>query len=281
MCLILFKWAPDSPMPLQLAANRDEFYQRPSAPMHFWSDAPFLLAGKDLEQGGTWLGITRDGKFAGLTNFRAKETREGLHSRGHLVANFLLGNLSPEAYSQEITKQIDDYPGFNLIVGNKQSLYYVSNREMVSNSETVPDQEKTSNREAQTAQPLKPGLYGLSNHLLNTPWPKVTRGKLKLSHALSQIQAADDEFQINSAEHHLLSLLGDDQIAADHELPDTGVGLEMERLLSSMFIKSPIYGTRASTILMLSKQSTSRIWEQTYLRNGKKGALVSFSLPPC
>lgn len=216
-----------------------------------------------MEQGGTWLGVTRSGRFAGLTNYRAKESRQNLKSRGHLVADFLTGELSPEDYCQTVIPVLGQYAGFNLLVGDFNTLFYLSNRDQ------------------QPYRQLPPGLYGLSNHLLDTPWPKVKKGKQKLADALAQIRLEEDKHPQHQPEmaheHHLLALLGDAQIANDNDLPETGVGIEMERLLSSMFIQSPIYGTRASTVIRLNHQEPCSIWEQTYLTGGNTGELKQFS----
>ncbi|MBM7062431.1 NRDE family protein [Pseudomonas sp. UL073] len=220
MCLIAFAWRPDHALPLVLAANRDEFYARPSRPLGEWPDAPGLYAGRDLEAGGSWLGVTRDGRFAALTNIRDPGQKLGSRSRGELVAGFLRGSLSPLAYLQQIADQAGHYSGFNLLVGTRTELAYLNAREALP-------------------QLLPAGLYGLSNAALDTPWPKLRKVKAALA---ERLPAPSPET--------LLALLGDAEPASDSSLPETGVGLATERLLSSLFIASPNYGTRASTALI-------------------------------
>jgi uncharacterized protein with NRDE domain len=161
MCLILFAYQIHPRYRLVLGANRDEFYARPTAPLDFWQDHPQVLAGRDLEQHGTWMGVTRNGRWAAVTNYRdLRIMKTDAHSRGHLVADFLLSHVPPHAYMRQIATKADQYNGFNLIVGDSAELVYFSNRE-------------------RKIRLLGPGLYGLSNHLLDTAWPKVARGKEK------------------------------------------------------------------------------------------------------
>ncbi len=238
MCLILFSYKQHPRYPLIFAANRDEFYNRASAPAAFWNDAPGLLAGRDLVAGGSWLGVTTSGRIAAITNYR----EPGLYkfdapSRGALVTGFLLGRESPEAYAAKLSGEAQRYNGFNLILGGRRQLYYFSNR--------------TEGLEA-----LAPGLYGLSNHLLDTPWPKVEGGKKALAGLLTDGRdpAADD----------LFAILSNRQRPPDESLPDTGVGLEWERILSSLFITSPVYGTRSSTILLLDREGCVTFEERVF-----------------
>lgn len=226
MCLILFAWKMDRNFPLVLAANRDEFYERPSAPADFWEDAPDLLAGKDLREGGTWLGITRGGRVAALTNYRDPASLKiGAPSRGMLVSDYLRGRESPGAYLVRIAPEADRFNGFNLLVGDTEELFCFSNRN------------------AGAREPLRPGIYGLSNHLLDTPWPKVAQGKRALKTILQGERGPLPEA--------IFALLADRTRSPDDRLPDTGVGLEWERLLSPLFIESPSYGTRSSTVLLI------------------------------
>lgn len=239
MCLILFALDAHPEYRLVLAANRDEFYDRPTAPAAPWDDAPAVLAGRDLRGGGTWMGIARDGSWAALTNFRdPADFGRPAPSRGHLVGDFLRGDLDPAAYLDDVGRRADAYHGFNLLVGDGESaLWY-------------------SNRAGRPAERLSPGVYGLSNHLLDTPWPKVTRGKDALRGLLARADAL--------APDHLLELLLDRTYAADHELPDTGVGIERERALSPLFIVSPDYGTRSSTALLVDRAGRALLVERTY-----------------
>lgn len=228
MCLILFAYKIDPEFKLVVAANRDEFYERPTASVHFWQDHPHILAGRDLKQLGTWMGITTTGRFAALTNYRdPSEVTEGKRSRGELVGDFLKeDNTDPEVYLEKVTKNKDKYPGFNLLIGDKNDLYYYSNK-------------------SNEVKKLEPGIYGLSNHLLNTDWPKVKRGIVGLEQIINQRDA-------ETMDERLLNLLQNADPAPDESLPKTGVSLEWERVLSPMFIKSEGYGTRSSTVLKMT-----------------------------
>lgn len=252
MCTILFSYRQHADFPLLLAANRDEFYARPTRAMQFWPESPDLLAGMDLREGGTWLGISRSGRFAAITNFRE---REGLlkapRSRGALVAGFLRTQQSPGEYLDSIGKGAQQYGGFNLIAGDASGLWYLSNR--------------TSRAEPQQ---LLPGLYGLSNHLLDTPWHKVTTGK----------QALDRLVQGNPTRSGLLAIMADRRRAPQERLPRTGVSRRLEQMLSSRFIRSPFYGTRASTALMVGANGQVNVSEQSYARMGRPGKRSDFRL---
>ena len=234
MCTLLFAWQVDPSRLLVVAANRDEFYGRATAAAAFWADAPQLLAGRDLQAGGTWLGVTRDGRFAALTNVREPGVSTPPHapSRGRLVADFLLGRDAPAAYLASLRPA--DYAGFNLVVGDARSLWYLSNR-------------------AGPARALGPGVYGVSNAVLDAPWPKVLRGRERLAALVSG--GADTPA--------LLDLLEDRSPAADAELPDTGVGRTMERLLSPLFIASPAYGTCSSTAVVVHRDGALEFHERT------------------
>lgn len=236
MCLILFAYRVHPRYPLIMAANRDEFYGRPSAQAHRWEDMPHIIAGRDLLKQGTWIGVSETGQFASLTNYRNPlEQAEGKRSRGELIANFLKEQQSPAEYMQQMAADRHDYPGYNLLVGDRDNLYYYSN---------VGDE----------IMPLQPGIYGISNHLLNTDWPKVRLGK----QGLEQIIRHMDGEQINEQKlsDQLFALLQWTDRPEDEELPSTGVSLEWERLLSSIFIHSheQAYGTRSSTILLMSDE---------------------------
>lgn len=251
MCLLLFSYRQHPQYPLVLAANRDEFYPRPTAPAAFWDDAPHVLAGRDLKGGGTWMGVSRSGRIAALTNYREWPGYDPeAPSRGALVADFLTGDAAPQAYLEALAPTADAYNGFNLIVGTATDLWYFSNRE-------------------EEVRALAPGLYGLSNHLLDTPWPKVVRGKAALAHALQQ-DRPDPEV--------LLALLRDTTCAPEGELPETGVGLEKERMLSPMFITSPSYGTRLSTVLLADAEGTLTFVEQTHAVGGAEAGTQSYEI---
>lgn len=238
MCLILVAWQMHPDYPLVVAANRDEFYQRPSADAARWSDDARVLGGRDLEAGGTWLAVREDGRFAAVTNVREPGVAKGKRSRGQLPGDFLLGEQSPGDYVADIDGS--QYSGFNLLLADGQELWYCSNRDGA-------------------ARPLAPGIYGLSNHLLDTPWPKLVSAKARFAEALASLPACGDFFAI----------LADEEIVPDHALPSTGVALEWERLLSAIFVKSDNYGTRASTVLTC--QRDGKLWLEER-RFGVRGA---------
>ena len=252
MCLILIAHGAHSGFPLVIAANRDEYFQRPTARARFWQDHPHILAGRDLECMGTWLGVTRGGRFAALTNFRdPRERKTDAPSRGQLVSDYLKSDQRPREYLEDIAMQALRYNGFNLLAGDIDGIFYFSNR-------------------AESVQQLSPGIHGLSNHLLDTPWPKVERGKQRLHAALAG--AVDAEA--------ILDLLCDRQPAPAGELPDTGIGLELERVLSPALIVSPQYGTRSSTAVLFGDDRSVSFAERTILPGGNTGPTVSlrFSL---
>ncbi len=237
MCFIVLSYRQHPRYRLVLATNRDEFYARPTAPAAFWDDAPTVLAGRDLQGGGTWLGVTRVGRMAALTNVREPNRHlDNAPTRGALVADYLAGTMPPHAYLDAVRQEADRYNGFNLLLGDTKHLFYFGNR-------------------ATEIRPLEPGLYGLSNHLLDTPWPKVERGKKALAAALRH-DVVDPET--------LFAFLTDTEQAPDETLPDTGVGLEWERLLSPIFIKSPAYGTRVSTVVLVDHQGHITFAERAY-----------------
>jgi uncharacterized protein with NRDE domain len=243
MCLILFAYDAHPEYRLVLAANRDEFYERPTAPAAPWEDDPRVVAGRDLRGGGTWMGITREGRWSALTNFRdPRDFDRPAPSRGHLVADFLRGEAAPEAYLASLRPRAGEYNGFNLLVGDPDSAWWFSNRG------------------GGPGERLSPGVHGLSNHLLDTPWPKVERGRRALGRLLEEADALEPDL--------LLELLLDRTFAADHELPDTGVGRERERMLSSLFIVSPDYGTRSSSALLIDRAGRGLLVERTYERGG-------------
>ena len=242
MCLILFanKIHPD--YPLVLAANRDEHYARPAAPAALWKDEPRIYGGRDLEQGGTWLGVTRAGAFAAVTNYRGGVgAKHPLRSRGELAAGYLRGYQRPADYLAQVRSDADAYNGFNLIAGNLTEMHVMSNRGDPGGS-------------------IEPGVHGLSNHLLNTPWPKVERGKKRLRELLG----TGSQAMIDG----LFSLLGERTIAADDALPATGVGVERERVLSPAFIVSPGYGTRASTVVLIGNDGKVIFIERSFGEGG-------------
>jgi uncharacterized protein with NRDE domain len=222
MCLIVFSWKLVPQCPLLLAANRDEFFDRPAQAADWWIEHPGIYAGRDLRAGGSWLGIDRSGRFAALTNIRnGQSPAQQKRSRGELVANFLSGDLDATTYLELVRETGAHYNGFNLIFGDEHAMYWISNEDSSS------------------FRALEPGIYGLSNGSLDTPWPKVVRAKAQFASLLCQGAPEDAYFE----------MLADTTLAADSRLPDTGVSLEWERLLSPICIESENYGTRASTLV--------------------------------
>jgi len=227
MCLIAWNWQPHSATPLLLLSNRDEFYARPAQPLHWWQSTPSqprVLAGKDLQAGGTWLGVSSSGRLAALTNYRTPEpARNDTPSRGELVAQFLQQHMPADAFLRQLAHTAAHYNPFNLLVFDGQRLLGLESR-----SAHVLN--------------LEPGIGAVSNANFHTPWPKLTRlaKGLESQVALGRADA-----------HHLLPLLHDRTVASDEELPQTGVPLPLERLLSATFITSPEYGTRACSVVAI------------------------------
>ncbi|HUQ29391.1 MAG TPA: NRDE family protein [Usitatibacter sp.] len=235
MCLISIAWQARRDLPLLVAANRDEWRERPTKPAHWWPERPELLAGRDLQAGGTWMGVTRGGRFAAVTNFRdPSDKRSTARSRGVLVTEFLLGTESPARFLSNLSARSHEYNGFNLIVGDGTSLFYFGSRE---------------------GQPraIEPGVHAISNHLLDEPWPKVVAAQVAMDEALEQSDPVDA----------LFALLSDADRPADEDLPRTGVGMEWERRLGAALITGTDYGTRASTVLTLATDGKAVFEERT------------------
>lgn len=255
MCLILLAHRVHPDYPLVLAANRDEFYERPTAAAVFWADAPHVLAGRDLTGGGTWLGITRSGRWAAVTNYRdPPAARSGRPSRGALVGDFLRGDAEPEDYLRAVAAEAEQYDGFNLLIGDLGRAHYFGNR-------MAPEAGPVT---------LEPGLYGLSNHLLDTPWPKVARGRRMLGQLLDAGAPTAEA---------LLEILHDTEIAPAHDLPRTGIGAEWERVLSASFVATPTYGTRASTALLVDRSHHAVVVERSFLPGPVPHGEVRFEVP--
>jgi uncharacterized protein with NRDE domain len=246
MCLILFAVDSHPQFPLVVAANRDEFYARPTRPLQPWPEAPQLLAGKDLNAGGTWLGLTRNGRFAAVTNARDSNVPPQPRSRGALTLDFLLSDITPAAYAQQIWQQGSHYAGFNLLIGDRSGLYYCSNSEM-------------------PPQRLGPGIYGIANASLDTPWPKVESGKADLRSALQ-----DD---VDPAA--LLRILRDDPPAAG-AMPNHNQQEILEHVLATRFLRSANYGTRAATALLLNRNGNACVWEQNFASGGMPEQLSQY-----
>jgi len=242
VCLIALAWQAHPDYPLVVVANRDEFFERPTEQAHWWPDRP-LLAGRDQSAGGTWLGITRHGHFSALTNYRDPgKIRDGAQSRGALVVDALARGDARQA-AEEIHTRSSRFNPFNLLVADRSRLYVV---------------ESETNRVVE----LAPGIHALSNHVMNTPWPKVERARAGLKEALTKPLDLDA----------LAGILRDDRPAPDAVLPSTGVSLEWERLLSSSFIRAPGYGTRSTTTIAIHRDGQCRFMEQTWDATGQESA---------
>ncbi|MBL4585628.1 MAG: NRDE family protein [Flavobacteriales bacterium] len=250
MCLCLFAIEQHDEFPFILLANRDEFRKRPSAKADFWKDEPQVLAGRDLQQMGTWLGINKTGSLAFLTNYRDMNSlKPDAPSRGHLVSDFLIDGAQPKAYLKSIKKP-DTYNGFNLVVGTPKQLFYYSN---VKGRIT----------------PITAGIHGLSNALLNSEWPKSEEGKAALSNAISENRLDSD---------NLFSILENTSRPADKKLPKTGVSIDLERVLSSRFINTPDYGTVCSTVIKIDRNNNYFFEERTFDKMGNVAGKVSFEM---
>ena len=237
MCLIFLSIHQHPTYKLIVAANRDEFYKRQTTPADFWQDHPQILGGRDVEAHGTWMAMTKSGRISMVTNYRdPKNIDPNAPSRGQLVTDFLLSEKNPEKYLTEVKQAEKRYNGFNLITGNTNELFYYSNYKG-------------------SIEKIQHGIHGLSNHLLDTPWPKVVKGKEKWKILLAQPT-------LNSST--LFDFLMDEHRAPDELLPETGIGLERERALSSMFIKTPGYGTRCSSVILVDHQNQVRFTERAY-----------------
>lgn len=260
MCLLILAHRVHPAWRLVVAANRDELHARVTAPAGWWDDHPEVLGGRDLEAGGTWLGVTRGGRFAALTNVREPGSmHRGPRSRGGLVRDFLAGAASPGAFLADLVPWGGDFPGFNLVVGDAGELWHWSNR-------------------GPAPRRLSPGVHGLSNAGLDTPWPKVVRARAALGELLGGGRL--DPPVTGAAEELALSILADRHAAPDEALPDTGVGLELERLLAPAFIVSPVYGTRSSTLLLIGCDGSIHFVERSFDPGGSASGTVRFALDP-
>jgi uncharacterized protein with NRDE domain len=237
MCLIFLSLQAHPTYKLVVAANRDEFYNRRTQAAHYWEDHPQILGGRDLEASGTWMAMTRTGKISMLTNYRDPHNiNPNAPSRGNLVSDYLIGDLAPEQYLKSIAQNGKSYNGFNLITGSPDALWYFSNYQ-------------------DGVSEIPAGLHGLSNHLLDSPWPKVIRGGGKFKDVLKQESIAPAS---------LFEILYDEQVASDDVLPHTGLPLDRERALSSMFIKTENYGSRCSTIVLVDHRDHVTFSERVY-----------------
>ena len=245
MCLIAFAWRRNHDLPLALCANRDEFYARPSQSAHQWTDHPPVFAGRDLQAGGTWMGLADGGRFAAVTNIRdPSRNNPDAHSRGQLVSDFLLSSLSPAEFCRALAPRSKHYNGFNLLLCDGREMFYFNNLE-------------------QQGQRLPPGIYGLSNALLDTPWPKTLQARRRLRGWLDEPSAIES----------LARLLDDEQPADDLQLPDTGIDPALEKSLSAQFIRLEHYGTRCSSALLVDGSGTASFCELSFDRGRPAGTV--------
>lgn len=252
MCLINFQFQDHPRYKLVIAANRDEFYKRPTEKAYFWNDDPHILAGRDLMQMGTWLGVTASGRIAALTNFR-DPSMPGANklSRGAIVRNFLETDMPARLFLESINAE--DYTGFNLIAGTADELFYYNNIE-------------------QKTTAIETGIHGLSNHFLDTPWPKVVKGRNYLERYLSEHDKAGIP--------ELFAILADAEQAPEPDLPNTGVGTEFEKILSPMFIETADYGTRSSTVVLVDHDNHLTFAERVYDKGVlKEEQIFEFDIP--
>lgn len=248
MCLISFAWKHHPSFKLILVANRDEFYDRPTAPLGYWHDHPEVLGGRDLKEGGTWMGMHRSGRFTAITNYRDMASLKMLApSRGKLTSDFLTGTSSSEEFFENVKPDLNKYNGFNLLTLENDKLFYFNNIE--------PKLKEVS-----------PGVYGLSNSVLDTPWPKVQKAKSYFSKSIAMEKLDVDE---------ILDWMCDGDVASDELLPSTGVGLELERKLSAMCIATENYGTGCTTLVTISWGGEVNYIERTYSRGGRREGTVA------
>jgi uncharacterized protein with NRDE domain len=248
MCLLVFAWKAHPRYRLVMAANRDEFHDRPAAALGAWQDEPGILAGRDLRSGGTWMGAARPGRYAVVTNFRELEQpAAGAPSRGALVRGFLAGTDAPAEYCSGLSRTAADYAGFNLLAGDIETLHYYSNRN------------------GQSSRLLEAGVFGLSNHWLDSPWPKLLRSRARLAGLIAADRLAPDS---------LFDLLADREPADLDEMPDTGLPPDWERALSSPFVVHDRYGTRCSTVLLIEHGGHASLLERRF---DARGALTGAS----
>ena len=246
MCLITFAYHCHPDYPLIVLANRDEFYARPSDLLAYWEDEPSVLAGRDKQLSGTWLGLNKAGLFTAVTNYRdGTNTASDRRSRGDLTRNFLCAKKTASCYIEELAPHQHQFGDYNLLLGDSTGLYYCSNR-------------------APNSQKLSPGIYGLSNALLNTPWPKLEYVKAKLAEVLNNTELNTKTLPIDT----LLTIMSDRAEAPLEERPDTGISAAWEKLLSSAFIQTENYGTRATTLILQKTNGDTQIIEQSFDANG-------------
>ena len=256
MCVVYLAYKQHKEIPLLILSNRDEFYNRPTEPAHYWSKNSKILGGQDIEAKGTWLACRQDGAWAIITNYRDPNWQVKMpRSRGLLVRDYIESYDKPENFLKYLKKDKYSYLGYNLLFGKLTDIYYYNNKEKES-------------------QKLEPALYGLSNHLLDTPWPKVLDGKRELENILKEEKFIKGG-TLDPAP--FFSFLQNSELAEDNRLPQTGVSLEWERVLSSRFIRSKEYGTRTSTLIWLDLEQNLNFLELNYDREGQSLEEHAFS----
>ena len=256
MCIVAFAWHVLDDMPLCLISNRDEFYHRPSAVLHRWDNSS-IIAGQDLQSGGTWLGVTASGRWAIVTNFRnGRDKNQYSTSRGHLIQSFLESDLAPFRFAQQLEQQQQDYAGFNLFVGDREQAVYISNR-------------------GEAPQVLANGVYVVSNGLMSEDWEKTKHLRKRFTQEflpmLQQSTITESDLQ-----YSVWDILEDERKIIPDLLPDTGITVEMEELLSSTFIQSPIYGTRCSNFLRLTSEQW--LWLEKSQQGEDQGNIVEMRI---
>ncbi len=249
MCLIVFALNHNPNYKFIFAANRDEFYNRPASPAKFWDVYPNLLAGKDLKEGGTWMGVTKQGSFAAITNYRdLHNLKLNAPTRGNLVKDFLINDSSIESFSNNLISNGKNYNGFNLLFGNFDNLFFFSNY-------------------WNAIQKIENGIHGLSNHLLDTNWFKVVKSKNIFEQTIKKENFSSED---------IFEILSDTSLSPDDELPDTGLDYEKEKMISSIFIKTPEYGTRCSTVITVDKNNFVNFNERTFSQSSENYSEAKF-----
>jgi uncharacterized protein with NRDE domain len=250
MCLLVVGWNAHPDYRLILAGNRDEFHERPAAALAWWKDGPPILAGRDLKASGTWLGLACDGRYGVVTNFRDFDSpAAGAPSRGELVPGYLRGEARADGYLAQLAPVARSYGGFNLLLGGRDSLHYYSNR-----GDAAP-------------RTLEPGIYGLSNHWLDTPWPKLTRTRARFAALLGRAPVVVEE---------LFALLGDRTTVGDADLPHTGLPGDWERAVSAPFVIHEQYGTRCSTVVLVAHDGRTVVQERRFDPHGVQSGVSRF-----
>lgn len=259
MCLIVFAYKVHKKYRLILSANRDEFFARPTEPLQVWEDNPQIIGGRDLQQGGTWMAFSKNGRFAALTNVRNPASmKQNARSRGDLIPSFLLSEADPSSYLETVKDRVGDYNGFNLLAGDLKELFFLSSTD-------------------QKIIKVQPGIHAVSNRTLNTPWVKCEVVKKGLK---SEVDTLPDEPCFSDIEQNLCRMMHNSIIASDELLPDTGVGIDLERKLSSVFVSMAGYGTRSTSVVLQDFLGNLTFSETTWSEDGKKQGYQKMIIKP-